>query len=149
MMSVEATATVAATPAQVRAAVLEPAAYASETKVAQVEVIERGDATLLARLHGHLGPVRSSILARYDITDERIDLTMLEGRLRGFHAVFLVEPAGEGRTRLTHREEYDFGYGLAGPLLDRLLRGWALRSVVAEVRSLQRFAEAGAAALPG
>jgi hypothetical protein len=51
----------------------------------------------------------------------------------------------DGTTQLTHREEYDFGYGPLGPLLDRVLRRWALTTVVAEVRALRRAAETTAA----
>lgn len=146
MMVAEASELVRAPRDVVREAVLDPAAYASDTKVGQITVHERTPAWVRATIHGHLGPFRSAIEARYDVAEDRVDLTMLSGRLRGFHALFLLAEEAGG-TRLTHREEYDFGYGWAGPLLDRLLRGWAHRSVVAEVRALRRHAEA--AARPG
>ena len=65
---------------------------------------------------------------------------MLWGRLRGFHAVFLMEPGPDG-VLLTHREEYDFGYGPLSPLLDLGLKRWAVSSVRAEVAALKRSAE--------
>ena len=142
MMVVEATTTVQAPLERVREAVLDPASYTSDTKVGQITVRERHGDQMLATLHGHLGPFRSSIEGRYTIHEDRVDLEMLSGRLRGFRAAFLMEPRN-GATRLTHREEYDFGYGPFGPLLDRVLRRWALTTVVAEVQALRRAAEAG------
>jgi hypothetical protein len=144
MMVVEATTTVRAPLDRVREAVLDPASYTSDTKVAQITVHERSDDRIRATLHGHLGPIHSAIEAEYSIAADRVDLTMLSGRLRGFRAAFLMEER-DGATRLTHREEYDFGYGPLGPVLDRVLRRWALTTVVAEVRALRRAAEARAA----
>lgn len=140
MMVVEASTTVRASLDRVRQAVLDPASYTSDTKVAQITVHERTGNRMRATLHGHLGPVHSSIEAEYTIADDRVDLTMLAGRLRGFRAAFLMEEH-DGATQLTHREEYDFGYGPLGPVLDRVLRRWALATVVAEVRALRRAAE--------
>lgn len=146
MMVAEASTQVAAAARAVRAAVLEPAAYTTGgTKVARVEVVERTANGMLARIHGRFGPVRSSILARYAVRGggDVVDLDMISGRLRGFHAVFRIEPSMPGGgVRLTHREEYDFGYGPLSPLVERLLRGWARRSVEAEVDALRRWAEA-------
>ena len=145
MMTVSHSELVDAPLERVREAVLTPDAYRENTKVGQVEVLERLPDGLLARIHGHLGPVRSAIVARYRVHPGRVDLEMLAGRLRGFHASFDMEPEGS-RVRLTHTENYDFGYGPFGPLLDRALRGWALGTVTAEVRSLKHWAEAGTAA---
>ncbi len=126
----------------VRAAVLDPTAYTyGDTKVQDMEVESRGDNELVARINGHLGPFKSFIRARYTLHDDHVDLTMLQGRLRNFHAVFLFE-VQEGGVLLTHQEEYDFGYPVITPLLERLLQGWATRSVVAEVNSLKLAAEA-------
>jgi carbon monoxide dehydrogenase subunit G len=134
---------VAAPRDRVLQAVLDPDAYTKvDTKVSTIEVNERGPQGIVARIHGQFGPIKSSILARYTVTDRGVDLQMLEGRLRGFHAVFELEPQ-DGGTRLTHREEYDFGYPLVTPLVERMLRGWAHRSVEAEVESLRRAAEEG------
>lgn len=147
-MTAEASVLVRAPADTVREAVLDPAAYTrGDTKVASVEVDRRTEDGMVARIHGHLGPFRSSILARYTVRGERVDLDMLSGRLRGFRAVFLIEPAGS-EVRLTHREEYDFGYGPLDGVLDRALRGWARRSVEAEVRALKRAAEERVAATP-
>ena len=140
MMVVEATTMVHAPLDRVRQAVLDPASYTSDTKVAQITVHERTADRMRATLHGHLGPVHSSIEAEYSIGHDRVDLIMLSGRLRGFRAAFLMEER-DGTTQLTHREEYDFGYGPLGPVLDRVLRRWALTTVVAEVRALRRAAE--------
>jgi len=147
MMTAEASTLVHAPLAVVRDAVLDPDAYArGDTKVARVSVIERTAEGMLARIHGHLGPFHSSILARYTVHDRRVDLEMLEGRLRGFDAGFWLDEEGD-QVRLTHREHYDFGYGPLSPILDRVLRGWATRSVVAEVEALRRAAEERAATL--
>ena len=141
MMVAEASTLVRAGADTVREAVLDPAAYTrGDTKVAQIEVLERTDSGLLARIHGSFGPVRSTILARYQVKGDEVELTMISGRLRGFHAVFRIDPDGDA-VRLTHREEYDFGYGPFTPLVERLLRGWARRSVEAEVEALRRAAE--------
>lgn len=142
-MVAEASTLVHAPLERVREAVLDPQAYVhGGTKVQQMEVIARSEGGLVARIDGHLGPFRSHIRARYLVGAERVDLEMLWGRLRGFHAVFLLERRPEG-VLLTHREEYDFGYGLLGPLLDRALKGWAVRSVEAEVAALKHAAERG------
>jgi len=134
---------------RVREAVLDPDSYTKyETKVGAVEVKERYDGGLLALIHGSLGPFRSAILARYTVGEDGVDLQMLEGRLRAFHAVFRMAPL-DGGTWLVHREEYDFGYGPLGPLLDRALHRWAVGTVQAEVRALRRAAEARVAAGSG
>jgi hypothetical protein len=145
----EASVQVAASADDVRIAVLDPASYTRadmSTKVASVEVEEPLADGMVARIHGSFGPVRSSIRARYTVHPDRVDLHMLEGRLRAFNAVFLIEPSGTG-IRLTHREEYDFGYGPLDPLVEAMLGGWARRSVVAEVEALRRSAEERARAL--
>jgi hypothetical protein len=125
----------------VRKAVLDPTAYTyGDTKVQGMVVESRGQNELVARINGNLGPFKSSIRARYVLEDNQVELTMLQGRLRNFHAVFLFEQQDAG-VLLTHQEEYDFGYPLVTPLLERLLQGWATRSVVAEVTSLKHAAE--------
>jgi hypothetical protein len=152
MMVAEAGLLVRAPLETVREAVLDPDSYTQgDTKVATVEVLERTDGGMVARIHGHLGPVRSSILARYQVVCDDVLLTMLDGRLRGFRALFRMSPR-EGGTWLVHREEYDFGYGPLGPMLDLALHGWAQGTVEAEVEALRRAAEArvtGAEAGPG
>ncbi len=126
----------------VRQAILDPTAYAyGDTKVQDMVVESRGENELVARINGHLGPFKSFIRARYTLGENQIELTMLEGRLKDFHAVFLYE-AQEHGVLLTHQEEYDFGYPLITPLLERALQGWATRSVEAEVASLKHAAEA-------
>jgi hypothetical protein len=144
----EASVQVAAGAGDVRVAVLDPASYTRPdlgTKVARVEVEETLPDGMVARIHGSFGPVRSSIRARYTVRPDRIDLEMLQGRLRGFRAVFLIQPSGVG-VRLTHREEYDFGYGPLDPLVEAALSAWARRSVAAEVEALRRSAEERASA---
>jgi hypothetical protein len=149
MMVAEAGILVDAPVETVREAVLDPDSYTRyETKVGAVEVRERYDGGLLALIHGRLGPFRSAILARYTLRGDDVDLQMLEGRLRAFHAVFRMAPL-HGGTWLVHREEYDFGYGPLGPLLDRALHRWATGTVRAEVRALRRAAEARVAAASG
>jgi len=126
----------------VRAAVLDPTAYTyGNTKVQDMVVESRGENELVARINGRLGPFKSFIRARYQLGDNQVELTMLEGRLRDFHAVFLFEQKQNG-VLLTHQEEYDFGYPLISPLLEWALQGWATRSVEAEVASLKHAAEA-------
>lgn len=143
MMVAEATVLVRARADVVRDAVLDPAAYTrGDTKVARIEILEQTDVGMVARIHGNFGPVRSSIVARYIVSGDEVDLTMISGRLRGFHAIFRIDrDAGEGAVHLTHREEYDFGYGPFTPVVERLLRRWAQRSVEAEVDALRRAAE--------
>jgi ribosome-associated toxin RatA of RatAB toxin-antitoxin module len=141
LLIVQESTLVAASLEKVRQAVLDPAAYTKvDTKVSTIEVQERTPDGMVARINGQFGPIKSHILARYTVQDRRVDLDMLEGRLRGFHAVFELEPE-DGGVRLTHREEYDFGYPLVTPLVEAMLRGWARRSVQAEVESLRRAAE--------
>jgi len=141
VLIVQESTLVAASLERVRQAVLDPEAYTKvDTKVSTIEVRERTPDGMVARINGQFGPVKSHIMARYRVHDRRVDLQMLEGRLRGFHAVFEFEPE-DGGVRLTHREEYDFGYPLVTPLVERMLRGWARRSVQAEVESLKRAAE--------
>jgi hypothetical protein len=142
MMVAEAGVLVRAPIERVREAVLDPDSYTQgDTKVGSVEVLERSDGGMVARIHGSLGPFRSAILARYTVVCDDVLLTMLEGRLRGFRAVFQMSPR-EGGTWLVHREQYDFGYGPLGPLLDRALHHWAQGTVQAEVEALRRAAEA-------
>lgn len=144
MMVAEAGVLVRAPLERVREAVLDPDSYTKgDTKVGAVEVISRSGSGMVARIHGSLGPFRSAILARYEVTGDDVLLTMMEGRLRGFRAFFRMAPR-EGGTWLVHREEYDFGYGPLGPLLDRALHGWAQGTVEAEVEALRRAAEAHA-----
>lgn len=141
MMVAEAGKLVRAPVKTVREAVLDPDSYTQgDTKVGSVEMIERSDSGMVARIHGSLGPFRSSILARYTMRGDDVLLTMLEGRLRGFRAVFEMAPRDDG-TWLVHREEYDFGYGPLGPVLDRALHRWAQGTVEAEVEALRRAAE--------
>jgi len=141
VLIVQESTLVAAPLERVRQAVLDPTAYTRvDTKVSTIEVRERTPDGMIARINGQFGPIRSHILARYTVHDRQVDLEMLEGRLRAFHAVFEFEPA-DGGVRLTHREEYDFGYPLVTPLVERMLRNWAHRSVQAEVESLKRAAE--------
>ncbi len=140
-MVAEASIVVRAPLERVRAVVLDPEAYAAaDTKVNRIDIESRTADGLIARIHGHLGPFRSMLRARYTVHDRRIDLDMLQGRLRGFHAEFRFEEVDRG-IRLTHREEYDFGYGPATPLVERALQRWATRSVEAEVRALRAAAE--------
>ncbi|MGC1909596.1 MAG: SRPBCC family protein [Candidatus Dormiibacterota bacterium] len=142
MMIARASVLVRAPIESVREAVLDPTAYTyGDTKVQGMVVESRGENELVARIDGNLGPFKSSIRARYVLADNQVELTMLQGRLRNFHAVFLFEQQ-EGGVLLTHQEEYDFGYPLISPLLDRVLQGWATRSVEAEVASLKHAAEA-------
>lgn len=141
MMTAEASLLVHAPLDRVRQAVLDPDAYIhGGTKVQEMHVISRDDQELVARIDGHLGPFNSHIRARYLVGRHRIDLEMLWGRLRGFHAVFLMEPE-PGGVRLTHREVYDFGYGPLSPVLDRVLHNWAVKSVEAEVAALKHASE--------
>jgi hypothetical protein len=141
MMIAEASVLVRAPLDQVRAAVMDPEAYIDgQTKVQEMFVESRDGDQMVARINGHLGPFRSHIKARYTVGQNKVDLEMLWGRLRGFHAVFLMEPRPDG-VLLTHREEYDFGYGPLSPLLDRGLKHWAVASVRAEVAALKRSAE--------
>ncbi|HUY96602.1 MAG TPA: SRPBCC family protein [Verrucomicrobiae bacterium] len=141
-MIAEASIAVQASVARLQEVVLDPEAYAAaDTKVSRIEIESRTPDGLVARIHGHFGPVRSVLRARYTIHPHRIDLDMLQGRLRGFHAEFRFEPVADA-VRLTHREEYDFGYGPLTPVVEWALRGWARRSVEAEVRALKAAAEA-------
>jgi ribosome-associated toxin RatA of RatAB toxin-antitoxin module len=141
VLIVQESTLVAAPLERVRQTVMDPDAYTRvDTKVSTIEVQERTPDGMVARINGQFGPIKSSILARYTVHDRRVDLEMLEGRLRGFRATFEFEPA-DGGVRLTHREEYDFGYPLVTPLVELMLRGWAHRSVEAEVESLKRAAE--------
>ncbi|HVD03815.1 MAG TPA: hypothetical protein VNF75_06740 [Candidatus Dormibacteraeota bacterium] len=146
MMIAEASVLVHAPLDRIREAVLDPDAYINgQTKVQEMFVESRQGDQLVARINGHLGPFRSHIRARYTVGQNQVDLEMLWGRLRGFHAVFLMEPRPDG-VLLTHREEYDFGYGPLSPLLDRGLKRWAVSSVRAEVQALKLSAERVAAA---
>ncbi len=141
MMIAEASVMVRAPLDRIREAVMDPAAYIDgQTKVQEMFVESRQGDQVVARINGHLGPFRSHIRARYTVGDNRIELEMLWGRLRGFHAVFLMDEHPDG-VLLTHREEYDFGYGPLSPLLDRGLKHWAVGSVRAEVAALKRSAE--------
>ncbi|MHB8394601.1 MAG: hypothetical protein ACYDC5_08885 [Candidatus Dormibacteria bacterium] len=146
MMIAEASVLVHAPLDRIREAVLDPDAYINgQTKVQEMFVESRQGDQLVARINGHLGPFRSHIRARYTVGQNKVDLEMLWGRLRGFHAVFLMEPKADG-VLLTHREEYDFGYGPLSPLLDRGLKRWAVSSVRAEVQALKLSAERVASA---
>ena len=145
MMIAEASVLVHAPLERLQAAVLDPAAYINgETKVQEMFVESHEGNQLVARINGHLGPFRSHIRARYTVYEHKVDLEMLWGRLRGFHAVFLMDPGPDG-ILLTHREEYDFGYGPLSPLLDLGLKRWAVSSVKGEVNALKHAAEASAA----
>jgi Polyketide cyclase / dehydrase and lipid transport len=148
MLIAQASTDVAAPLAAVRAVVLDPRAYTeADTKVDRIVVEAHTSDGMLARIHGHLGPFRSSILARYTVRDDRVDLDMLQGLLRGFHADFLFQPI-PGGVRLTHREQYDFGYGPLSPLVEAALRRWAHRSIVVEVEALKQAAEASGPSAP-
>ena len=141
MLIVEESTLVEAPLELVRQVVLDPRAYSqADTKVDSIELQQRTEHGMIARIYGRLGPFKSSILAEYTVRERRIDLDMIEGRLRGFHAAFEMEPA-DGHVRLTHREEYDFGYPVITPLVELALRGWARRSIEAEIASLKRAAE--------
>lgn len=141
MMIAEASVLVEAPLDRVREAVLDPDAYINgDTKIQEMFVESRDQDQLVARINGHLGPFRSHIRARYTVGQNKVDLQMLWGRLRDFHAVFLMEPTPQG-VLLTHREEYDFGYGPLSPLLDKGLKHWATASVRAEVEALKQAAE--------
>ncbi|MGH7902512.1 MAG: hypothetical protein ACREPA_00100 [Candidatus Dormibacteraceae bacterium] len=145
MMIVQDSVVVSAPLQGVRDAVLDPDAYvAGGTKVSQIHVQERTQDGMVARIDGSFGPFKSSILARYSVLPDRVELAMVgSARIRGFTALFLLEEV-PGGVRLTHREEYDFGYPLVTPLVEAMMRGWAHRSVVAEVNAIKTAAEAKA-----
>jgi hypothetical protein len=141
-MIAEASVLVDAPVELVREAVLDPDAYTDgDTKVQDMVVESRTGNQLVVRINGHLGPFKSFIRARYTVGENKVELAMLQGRLRDFNAVFIFEPR-QGGVMLTHREEYDFGYPLITPLLERVLQRWATGSVVAEVTALKHAAEA-------
>jgi hypothetical protein len=141
MLRVEASTFVRAPVDRVKEVVLDPVSYtAADTKVDRIDIEERTAEGMVARILGHFGPIRSTMRARYTIRDDRIDLDMIEGRLRAFHAAFLLSPA-DGVTLLTHCEEYDFGYPLVTPLVELMLARWAQRGVVQEVEALRQAAE--------
>ena len=142
MLVVEGSVVVDAPLDRVRDVVLDGESYAAaDTKVDAVHVEESTADGMIATIDGHLGPIHSSMRVRYTVRDGRVDLDMITGRIRDFHAAFVFEPA-DGGVRLTHIERYDFGFPLITPLVERAMRAWTTKTVAAEVRALKRAAEA-------
>jgi ribosome-associated toxin RatA of RatAB toxin-antitoxin module len=126
----EGSAEVFATPAEVMEVVADFDAYPDWVgNLEQVDVLardRRGRGTRVAfRLRTSVGDQAYTLAYRYQPRDAGISWTYVEGTLEDLAGAYVLEPTGDGTTRVTYRLEVELGVPLPG-----LVKRQAARQIV-------------------
>jgi ribosome-associated toxin RatA of RatAB toxin-antitoxin module len=126
----EGSAEVLATPAEVMDVVADFDAYPDWVgNLEEVDVLardRRGRGTRVAfRLRTPVGDQAYTLAYRYQPRDAGISWTYVEGTLEDLAGAYVLEPTGDGTTRVTYRLEVELGVPLPG-----LVKRQAARQIV-------------------
>lgn len=126
----EGSAEVFATPAEVMYVVADFDAYPDWVgNLEEVDVLardRRGRGTRVAfRLRTPVGDQAYTLAYRYQPRDAGISWTYVEGTLEDLAGAYILEPTGDGTTRVTYRLEVELGVPLPG-----LVKRQAARQIV-------------------
>jgi ribosome-associated toxin RatA of RatAB toxin-antitoxin module len=126
----EGSAEVFATPAEVMQVVADFDAYPDWVgNLEEVDVLardRRGRGTRVAfRLRTPVGDQAYTLAYRYQPRDAGISWTYVEGTLEDLAGAYVLEPTGDGTTRVTYRLEVELGVPLPG-----LVKRQAARQIV-------------------
>jgi ribosome-associated toxin RatA of RatAB toxin-antitoxin module len=126
----EGSAEVFATPAEVMEVVADFDAYPDWVgNLEEVDVLardRRGRGTRVAfRLRTPVGAQAYTLAYRYQPRDAGISWTYVEGTLEDLAGAYVLEPTGDGTTRVTYRLEVELGVPLPG-----LVKRQAARQIV-------------------
>ena len=126
----EGSAEVFATPAEVMEVVADFDAYPDWVgNLEEVDVLardRRGRGTRVAfRLRTPVGDQAYTLAYRYQPRDAGISWTYVEGTLEDLAGAYVLEPTGDGTTRVTYRLEVELGVPLPG-----LVKRQAARQIV-------------------
>jgi ribosome-associated toxin RatA of RatAB toxin-antitoxin module len=115
----EGSAEVFATPAEVMEVVADFDAYPDWVgNLEEVDVLardRRGRGTRVAfRLRTPVGDQAYTLAYRYQPRDAGISWTYVEGTLEDLAGAYVLEPTGDGTTRVTYRLEVELGVPLPG-----------------------------------
>jgi ribosome-associated toxin RatA of RatAB toxin-antitoxin module len=126
----EGSAEVFATPAEVMEVVADFNAYPDWVgNLEEVDVLardRRGRGTRVAfRLRTPVGDQAYTLAYRYQPRDAGISWTYVEGTLEDLAGAYVLEPTGDGTTRVTYRLEVELGVPLPG-----LVKRQAARQIV-------------------
>ena len=126
----EGSAEVFATPAEVMEVVADFDAYPDWVgNLEEVDVLardRRGRGTRVAfRLRTPVGDQAYTLAYRYQPRDAGISWTYVEGTLEDLAGAYILEPTGDGTTRVTYRLEVELGVPLPG-----LVKRQAARQIV-------------------
>ncbi|HTE67437.1 MAG TPA: SRPBCC family protein [Actinomycetes bacterium] len=126
----EGSAEVFATPAEVMEVVADFDAYPDWVgNLEEVDVLardRRGRGTRVAfRLRTPVGDQAYTLAYRYQSRDAGISWTYVEGTLEDLAGAYVLEPTGDGTTRVTYRLEVELGVPLPG-----LVKRQAARQIV-------------------
>jgi ribosome-associated toxin RatA of RatAB toxin-antitoxin module len=134
----EGSAEVHATPAEVMAVVAGFEAYPDWVAgLEEVEVLSRdrrGRGTRVAfRLRTPLGEQAYTLAYRYQPRDAGVSWTYVEGTLEDLAGAYVLEPAGDGATRVTYRLEVALAVPLPG-LVKRQAAKQIVRSALSDLK---------------
>jgi ribosome-associated toxin RatA of RatAB toxin-antitoxin module len=126
----EGSTEVFATPAEVMAVVADFDAYPDWVgNLEEVDVLardRRGRGTRVAfRLRTPVGDQAYTLAYRYQPRDAGISWTYVEGTLEDLAGAYILEPTGDGTTRVSYRLEVELGVPLPG-----LVKRQAARQIV-------------------
>jgi ribosome-associated toxin RatA of RatAB toxin-antitoxin module len=134
----EGSAEIYATPAEVMAVVAGFEAYPEWVAgMEEVEVLDRdrrGRGTRVAfRLRTPLGEQAYTLAYRYQPRDAGVTWTYVEGTLEDLAGAYVLEPAGDGATRVTYRLEVALAVPLPG-LVRRQAAKQIVRSALSDLK---------------
>jgi ribosome-associated toxin RatA of RatAB toxin-antitoxin module len=134
----EGSTEVHATPAEVMAVVTDFEAYPDWVgNLDEVEVLardRRGRGTRVAfRLRTPVGDQAYTLAYRYQPRDAGVAWTYVEGTLDDLAGSYVLEPAGDGATRVTYRLEVALGVPLPG-LVKRQAARQIVRSALSDLK---------------
>lgn len=134
----EGSTEVYATPAEVMAVVADFEAYPDWVAgLEEVEVLardRRGRGTRVAfRLRTPLGEQAYTLAYRYQPRDAGLSWTYVEGTLEDLAGSYVLEPAGDGATRVTYRLEVALSVPLPG-LVKRQAARQIVRSALSDLK---------------
>jgi ribosome-associated toxin RatA of RatAB toxin-antitoxin module len=134
----EGSTEVYATPAEVMAVVADFEAYPEWVgNLEEVEVLardRRGRGTRVAfRLRTPMGDQAYTLAYRYQPKDAGVTWAYVEGTLDDLAGSYVLEPAGDGATRVTYRLEVALGVPLPG-LVKRQAARQIVRSALSDLK---------------